>query len=58
MNESSAHSSIKPTYEWYAIYDNDRYYGTYSDAEDSLGKDLVVIDVRSPDEFCRRRNPS
>ena len=52
MNESSAHSSIKPTYEWYAIYDNDRYYGTYSDAEDSLGKDLdLVYGKNDPDGY-------
>jgi predicted peptidase len=37
MNETSFHSTMKPTYLWYAYY-NDQYYDTYSDAEDSLGK--------------------
>ena len=38
MNESSFHSTMKPTYLWYAYYNDELYNATYSDAEDSLGQ--------------------
>ena len=36
MNETSFHSTMKPTYLWYAYYNN-QYFDKYSNAEDSLG---------------------
>ena len=38
MNETSYHSTMKPTYRWYAFYNDDLYNAMYSDAEDSLGE--------------------
>ena len=38
MNESSFHSTMKPTYLWYAYYNDELFHATYSDAEDSLGE--------------------
>ncbi len=38
MNESSFHSTMKPTYKWYAYYNSGLYQSTYSSAEDSLGE--------------------
>ncbi len=38
MNETSFHSTMKPTYLWYAYYNDELYNACYSDAEDSLGE--------------------
>ncbi|MDD6212874.1 MAG: hypothetical protein PUB22_07005, partial [Clostridiales bacterium] len=38
MNETSYHSTMKPTYLWYAYYNDALYNSMYSDAEDSLGE--------------------
>ena len=38
MNESSFHSTMKPTYLWYAYYNDEAYNENYSDEDSSLGK--------------------